>query len=188
MMVPFGPLQWYRFERYDGTVCSDIVVPIRRYYQLRFIKTDKADAIKIAIYCYLYREQLKLTKLPSPALQQLRRLVSERRSYIVSKKGFSTRRSEAYPEESDATLSRQGRQINYLEDSIQEVNKEILSLINGDKKLLRSYQLLTSIPGVGQVVASNTIAYSKRPILAYALFGDLLMKIVKKIGQKINDF
>lgn len=33
MMVPFGPLQWYRFERYDGTVCSDIVVPIRQYYQ-----------------------------------------------------------------------------------------------------------------------------------------------------------
>ena len=28
----------------------------------------------------------------------------------------------------------------------------------------------------------------KRPILAYALFGDLLMKIVKKNGQKINDF
>lgn len=128
---------------------------------LRFIKTDKADAIKIAIYCYLYREQLKQTRLPSPALQQLRRLVSERRSYIVSKKGFCTRRSEAYPEESDATLSRQGRQINYLEDSIQEVNKEILKLINGNEDLLRSYQLLTSIPGVGQVVASDTIAYTE---------------------------
>ncbi len=143
-----------------GDVIHNFTVP-QSECGLRYIKTDKADAIKIAIYCYVYREQLRPSRLPSATLLQLRRLVSERRCYIDTKAGFCTRQSEAYPEESDATLSRQSRQINYLEDSIQEVNKEIFKLISSDDALLKSYQLLTSIPGIGQVVASDTIAYTE---------------------------
>lgn len=36
VLVPFGPLRWYRLVRYDGTDCSATVVPIRplRWYRL----------------------------------------------------------------------------------------------------------------------------------------------------------
>ncbi len=31
VLVPFGPLRWYRLVRYDGTDCSATLVPIDRY-------------------------------------------------------------------------------------------------------------------------------------------------------------
>lgn len=36
VLVPFGPLRWYRLVRYDGTDCSATMVPIRplRWYRL----------------------------------------------------------------------------------------------------------------------------------------------------------
>lgn len=36
VLVPFGPLRWYRLVRYDGTDCSATVVPVRplRWYRL----------------------------------------------------------------------------------------------------------------------------------------------------------
>ena len=36
VLVPFGPLRWYRLVRYDGTDCSATLVPIRplRWYRL----------------------------------------------------------------------------------------------------------------------------------------------------------
>lgn len=143
-----------------GDVIHNYTIP-QNEYGLRYIKTDKADAIKIAIYCHINHQFLSPSHLPSPSLQQLRRLVSERRSYIKCKHGFSLRQSEAFPEESDATLSRQDRSVILLEDSIKEVDGDILKVINRDEALLKSYQLLLSIPGIGPVLASDTIAYTE---------------------------
>lgn len=128
---------------------------------LRNIKTDKADAIKIAIFCHLNHQFLSPSRLPSPALQQLRRLVSERRRYLAGKTGFKARISGAFPEESDATLSRWGCYLESFEGSVKEVEKEILNVINSDEALQRSYNLLDSIPGIGLVLASDTIAYTE---------------------------
>ena len=48
VLVPFGPLRWYRLVRYDGTDCSATVVPIRplRWYRLTdTIKTRTISTI-----------------------------------------------------------------------------------------------------------------------------------------------
>ena len=39
VLVPFGPLRWYRLVRYDGTDCSATVVPIRPLRWYRFTDT-----------------------------------------------------------------------------------------------------------------------------------------------------
>ena len=56
----------------------------------------------------------------------------------------------------------EAKYINYFEDSIREVDNEILNLITQDEALNRNYQLLISIPGIGPVVASDTIAYTEK--------------------------
>ena len=49
VLVPFGPLRWYRLVRYDGTDCSATVVPIRplRWYRL-------TDTINILTFLLKY--------------------------------------------------------------------------------------------------------------------------------------
>ena len=46
VLVPFGPLRWYRLVRYDGTDCSATVVPIRplRWYRLTDTISELHDA------------------------------------------------------------------------------------------------------------------------------------------------
>ena len=34
VLVPFGPLRWYRLVRYGGTDSTATLVPIDRYYQV----------------------------------------------------------------------------------------------------------------------------------------------------------
>lgn len=50
VLVPFGPLRWYRLVRYDGTDCSATVVPIRplRWYRL-------TDTINFPVVPLLHR-------------------------------------------------------------------------------------------------------------------------------------
>lgn len=143
-----------------GEVIKNYTIP-QNEHGLRYIKTDKADAIKIAIYCHLNRQSLSPSKLPSQVIQQLQRLVSERRKYIAGKNGFSNRITGAFPEESDATLSRWGHYLESFEESAKEVEKEILRVIESEVALQRSYKLLVSIPGIGLVLASDTIAYTE---------------------------
>jgi len=143
-----------------GEVIHNFSVP-QNEYGLRYLKTDKADAIKIAIYCHINHLYLQPSKLPSTAILQLRRLVNERLSYTANRARYRIRLADAYPEESDATLTREAKYISYFEDSVREVDKEILSLITQDEALNKSYQLLISIPGIGPVVASDTIAYTE---------------------------
>ena len=56
VLVPFGPLRWYRLVRYDGTDCSATVVPIRplRWYRLTDTIRDYSSALT------LYRHNVKL--------------------------------------------------------------------------------------------------------------------------------
>ena len=56
VLVPFGPLRWYRLVRYDGTDCSATVVPIRplRWYRL----TDTIIFIAIIIYIHINRSSM----------------------------------------------------------------------------------------------------------------------------------
>ena len=51
VLVPFGPLRWYRLVRYDGTDCSATLVPIRplRWYRL-------TDTITVFNYCLFHRD------------------------------------------------------------------------------------------------------------------------------------
>ena len=44
-VVPLGALQWYRFEWYDGTAYSAMMVPLRRYYH--FYKINNKENTRL---------------------------------------------------------------------------------------------------------------------------------------------
>ena len=54
VLVPFGPLRWYRLVRYDGTDCSATVVPIDRYYQKRVVLADLAHMLRLLYHLYYF--------------------------------------------------------------------------------------------------------------------------------------
>ncbi len=61
VLVPFGPLRWYRLVRYDGTDCSATVVPIRplRWYRL----TDTINVIGWGIWNWTLGSEFYIDKL-----------------------------------------------------------------------------------------------------------------------------
>lgn len=52
VLVPFGPLRWYRLVRYDGTDCSATVVPIRplRWYRLTDTINSLSDRANLVVF------------------------------------------------------------------------------------------------------------------------------------------
>lgn len=123
-------------------------------------KDDKIDAFRIAQYLYDKRDKLKPSSLPSPALQKLHHLLSERKSYVRDIAKYKQIKGEISIYEDSASKKRKQKTINMLEQQLVEIEKEIATLIECDDLLKKNYFLLTSIKGIGFVNAVNTIVFT----------------------------
>lgn len=119
-------------------------------------KNDKVDAYRIAAFISTHYKKLKTTILPRKKVRELQSILAQRDRLIESRK----RQKAAISEMKVATC-----QIN---DTIIEVNKETLEsfnrsikkleqtmhkLVSKDKRLSALYKFITSVPGVGKVIA-----------------------------------
>ena len=122
-------------------------------------KDDKLDAKRIAEYAYLRRDKLTCYNLPSTQLLKLKalltlraQLVRNRTGYQNTLKGIKTFFQKKDNEEINQTLQ---SEISSLTKKIKKVEDHILQLIRSDKTLLRLYHLITSVKGVGFILAAN---------------------------------
>lgn len=123
-------------------------------------KNDKVDAIRIAKYAYRFRDELKPTVLKDEKTVKLRELMNDRKMLvrdIASRKNIIKEYKDGY-EEGRYKRAKEG--VNFLSKQLQEIEKEILTLINSDTELTRNYNLLTSIPGISLVNAVNLIVFT----------------------------
>jgi transposase len=144
----------------DGKALSFTVIPgleLKRSLGIRRGKSDKADCRDIAGYIYEKRETVKLYTLPSKTLCELRRLSSLRERMVKERAAYKTRLKEyrsQFPNEVDTVyLDSQEVIINSFNDQIERVEKEINKLIKEDATLLRQYNLINTIKGVGPQTA-----------------------------------
>ncbi len=148
----------------DQQKISFSVVPameIKRSMGLVRGKNDIVDAIRIAEYAYLRRELLTPSKMPSKNIQHLQKLLSTREKLVKQKAGYSA----DYKEYSNvlkahnckSVLEVHKKMIHYLNKQILILEKEIKTLIKNDHKINEIYALITSVKGIGLVLASNFI-------------------------------
>lgn len=125
-------------------------------------KSDKLDANLIATYAYKNRDKIQPTKLPPPAISELKKLLS-RRSFLVRqcaalKTSLKEHQAE-FPAELLKELDQQNNQLidNYNE-CISFIENRIEKLVNSDEEMKKNSKLSQTVIGIGPVITWYMIA------------------------------
>lgn len=128
---------------------------------LGHVKTDRMDAYKIAIYCYKNSMDLEPSRLPSDSVFMLQRLLAERRQYVRQRMLYKCYRHDIGVYESEDSVKRRDAISKSLRRSILGVEAEMDWVLLSDASVKKNYDLLTSIMGIGRVVAVTTIVLTE---------------------------
>jgi len=122
-------------------------------------KSDRIDAQRIARYGFEKRDQLIAQTRPDKSLQRLQMLHSTRERLVRNKASMSCALKEyqAVLKQQDPIIESHLKLIHELDQHIKAMDQQIKGIIIGQNELKESFQLLTSIKGVGKVLAVATI-------------------------------
>lgn len=127
-------------------------------------KDDKKDATKIAQYAYRLRDEIEPTALASEEVTSMKRLLSLRERLVRQRAGYKSSLKEQkrvlQRKGNETLLGIQGKMIAYLSKQIGTVEEQLMAMIRGNASMLRNYDLITGIKGVGQQTALFMIAYT----------------------------
>lgn len=133
-------------------------------------KNDKLDAQRIARYGYEKRDCLVATLKPNPTIERLKmlhstreRLVRQRASLLCAIKEY-----KAVLNQSDVIIKSQQALIKNFTQQIKTIELEIQIYMAKEQGVNNNYKLLTSVKGVGKVVATATIVKTRN----FTLFTD----------------
>jgi transposase len=130
---------------------------VKRSMGLTRGKSDKKDARMIAQYAWRKRDELTMTNLAGPVMDQLRQLVSLREMIIKHRtavKNTSKDLHDGYSEGEFAFIKqRQEEMHSHLDEELGLVEAEIIRIIESHQDLKVNYMLLQSIRGIGKVLA-----------------------------------
>jgi transposase len=143
---------------YDLDHLVSVVNParIKRYgdSKLHRNKNDKADAKLIAEFCL--KEKPGAWEPLSPEIKRLRALIRRLEALKTNLRQEKNRKGSG--EEDPWVIEDLIMHIDYLEERITATEKKIGDLIKHNPELKSQYDLLTSIKGIGPVVASTLLA------------------------------
>lgn len=120
-------------------------------------KSDTIDASRIMKFITIHYPELKATKIARRQLRELQALVAQRNRLIETKRrlevpchelSFMTNKTFA-----DKAKKSTQKLIKVLEEQVKEIEKDINGLISADPELYESYNYITSVQGVGKVLA-----------------------------------
>jgi transposase len=119
-----------------------------------FAKTDRLDARVLAQFAIVMAPQVRP---PAPeAMQELAELAQARDSAVAEQTALKNQLSAAI----GGFLKRQlKRRLQRLAKDIAELSSEILARIQAEEGLSRRYAILTSMIGIGPIVAAGLIAW-----------------------------
>ena len=144
-------------------------IQIKRSMGLVRGKDDHVDSQRIAEYAYMRKENLKHTKLPSEELIKIQNLLAMRERMVRQKAGYQASLGEykrvlVQQQQKDLFLLL-NNMISALKKQILKADKILIEIIQSNKKLMNTYTLLTSIKGIGVILAANimvtTICFTK---------------------------
>lgn len=132
-------------------------------------KNDKIDSLRIAEYCYRFHDKAVLERFDGPDVQKLKDLLAARDRLMKSLKVVTIAVKELKKQDKEQAcdvelLNRAA--IDGIKQSIKNIEKAMDELIKQDTQIKKLYDLATSIPGVGMILAVKLIVYTK----AFTLF------------------
>lgn len=127
-------------------------------------KTDPLDAGIIARYAWLYREELVPSTVKSTSHLELGRLLALRDQLVRNNAGLKGTLKEmkvllSSPTTDLGCISLK-RSIDYLEKQVKAIEARIKEIIAEDVSMSKNYELLSSLKGIGLVVACQLIYHT----------------------------
>lgn len=135
----------------DFCFCSPL--HIKRSLGLTRGKNDRIDAFKIARFCYLFRDELSPSSMPTKTMVKLKNLINERNRVVKAAKTEKLVIKELSGQLGKKTIKRAKKRLEILTADMKTIEKEIFELIKNNNKLEENYNLLLSITGIGMVNA-----------------------------------
>lgn len=116
-------------------------------------KTDRLDARVLALYAACIKPTVKA---PAPAvLRELKELVQARTSAAVE---LTALKNQACAAETRFLMRQLERRRKQVARHIAALEAEIINIVAADAELRRRYEILTSIPSIGPIVAFTMLA------------------------------
>lgn len=127
------------------------------------IKTDELDSFRIAIYCEQNHRKIlrNPSKLPPPVYFKLKRLLAERKQTVKQSVLYKQQLHDICAYDTDLSVERKNGQLKTLNDALKGIDNEIDMYIKEDADISKNFSLLTSIPGIGRVVALEPIVLTE---------------------------
>lgn len=127
-------------------------------------KNDLIDSKRIAEFACRFLDKIRLTTLPSKDISKIQSILNLRdrmarnlAGYIVSKNEI---RRVFPPDELPQMFSCYDSMIVSLKQEIKLLEKSIREILRSNKELWATFELVTSIKGIGLIVASHLIVYT----------------------------
>ena len=166
------PLANYMSQQKVAKVWVENATEIKRSMGIRRGQNDKADARNIAEYAFRHQDKLreahKLYTPPSPTFIQLKAVQKHRNKLLKIKLQLQNEVNEykAMKTPEMLEIARMKEEMNApilaeVNRSIQKCEKELKALIKKDEEIKEQFDLITSVEGVGLLVAVYLIVATK---------------------------
>ena len=127
-------------------------------------KNDVVDAMMIARYGWLHREELSASELKDKELLEVGRLLALRDQLVRSRTGLMSTLSELKKllssSSTDTCCKTLVSSIAHLTSQINKIEKQLKSLIKNSEALSQNYRLISSLKGVGLVVGAQLLYHT----------------------------
>jgi transposase len=127
-------------------------------------KNDKIDARRISEYGYQKRDKLTEHKMCHAAITRLKQLLTQRSGFVNDRKAHEHRMKELLSmmdfRANEPVIKFYKQAVDFAIKMVDKVEAEINKLINTNEAMNRTFKLITSIPGIGNVNGWTTIAYT----------------------------
>lgn len=127
-------------------------------------KNDRIDSKRIAEFAYRFKDKISLTKLPAMAISKIQSLLTLRDRLARNLGSYRNSKNETQKALGNECIpelfSSYERMILVIKEEIKEVERAIKAIIMTNQELRTSFELVTSIKGIGFVIASYLIVYT----------------------------
>jgi transposase len=122
-------------------------------------KNDKLDSLRIARYAYTFWKKIKLWERPREIIEKLKKLRSLRHRLLTARIQLKAETKEikgfVNKELSDVVSEHCRESIDAVVNDILKVDETILDLIKTDERCNQLFKIISSVPGVGNVLATE---------------------------------
>ncbi|GAB6010480.1 IS110 family RNA-guided transposase [Dysgonomonas reticulitermitis] len=155
----YGDMLLYLCNQAGITICLVPGYTVRHSLGLAKGKSDKVDALRLREYGERFNDKLKAANYGPETIKEIQWLHTLRQELVKARKALLTSRKGCgyQPMQSISVHNHVQSVIEGLNKEISEVDAEIDKLIQADPCMRDNYQLITSIKGIGPVIATDLL-------------------------------